>query len=136
LGEAIGFALLVVVYCRTHVETQAHFLTCADSLDQWNNALNNAKQSFGEKYQPLVSIIQWSLINCRDTVKPIPHDMIKLLPLNPALLTNQTEIGWRQLLMGRWAADWTQEIEQITPGQGERKMKKLTITIWQAILQV
>jgi hypothetical protein len=52
------------------------------------------------------------------------------------LIHAQSKIGWRQILKGRWAINWVEAIEQISPGRGEKEMTKVTLSIWNAIFNV
>jgi hypothetical protein len=109
-------------------------LTCEDTLGQWNNIAKDITQPLHDKFPEMAKLIQWALSYCCDTEISFPTTNT-MLPYYK-LIHTQSKIGWRQILKGRWATDWVDAIEEISPGTGEKEMTNLTLSIWKAILNV
>jgi hypothetical protein len=120
--------------CSATPETQTHFLECINNQDKWNKAITEAIQPLQEKYAAIADIIRWALINSRssDPAGTTELDQLSEHPNNhqyALLIKAQTAIGWQHILKGRWATTWVNEIEKISPGQGEKEMTNITISI-------
>jgi hypothetical protein len=127
--------------CRTDTETQGHFMTCNETSDKWNTLINTILLPLETHFSTLTHIIRWALTHCRETNHPFPTNSPEipqscLRPQYTALIKAQSEIGWNQLIRGRWATQWVQHIELVQPTLGEKHLTSLTTSIWQATLSV
>jgi hypothetical protein len=114
---------------------------CPDTTYKWPRKIHEVLQPLGEQYLTLTSIIKWALLHCRDrnapflyTLPHITHDDIHPLYFN--LIQAQSDIGWNQILKGRWATLWVHHIDLLTPDKGEKVLADLTKNLWYACIAV
>jgi hypothetical protein len=138
-GRALHQSSQHCTTCRSLVETQGHLLTCPNTLEQWNIRFQKITEPLQATYPILTSILKWALINCQDNTTEIPNAIPNanyedIHPHYTNLIQAQPDIGWEQIIKGRWATHWVQHIELITPDQGGKIMTKLTTEIWHTCL--
>jgi hypothetical protein len=138
-GRSNQVANRICPCCRTQHATQGLFMTC-DSLEvHWITLIDKILQPFKAHHKVLASILQWALTNCRDHNFPFPtrNEDIQQNDLHPTyteLIRAQSQIGWNQIIRGRWATQWIQHMELVTPEKSEKHLASITTSIWQATI--
>jgi hypothetical protein len=123
-------------HCNRQIETQTHFLTCDDTSTTWTTQLTKTiNDAFPEDSQsPLRNILIWALTLCRTNNEPFPfHDNVTQFTL---LIREQSDIGWNQVLKGRWSKEWVQHLEIELPSKGEQQAINLLHGIWTTTLKL
>ena len=131
------------VACRACDETTDHIFRCpAASRAEWRVTFRQSIESFHEAYQthPLLrhlfreSLDQWMNPDSPDAVSPV------LFPLEVrVLIQKQNNIGWRQILRGRFSREWqriqnnyymTHKRKSLFKRTGERWQQQFISVIW------
>jgi hypothetical protein len=117
-------------HCQRDIESQNHFLICDTTKSDWNSQLANTVCSeLTETSQiPLRTILIWALTECRNTNKTLPTTANK--PQRTQLIREQSEIGWNQILKGRWSTEWVRQLDKTSPSNGEKLTITLITRIW------
>lgn len=118
-------------HCQTDEETNEHFLNCPRDTTLWQEAITAIfeKHSTTES-QELCSLLCNAVTTpSKNTNKP-PDDLsLNLYPLYHA----QTQIGWNQVLQGRWTHDIVSHYDSLTNSdQGLRWARSLLQELWDA----
>jgi len=93
--------------CQHPIEDQTHFLKCSARAD-WRNKFRDAlrKHSTTAETDPMLTEIMLEGIIRWLTETPYPNPHHRLPPQYQELHTEQSTIGWDQLLYGRWSRHW------------------------------
>jgi hypothetical protein len=52
------------------------------------------------------------------------------------LIQEQTEIGWDQMMRGRWSTEWVWHLVSALPSQGEKRAITILTGIWKTVLKI
>jgi hypothetical protein len=104
-GRATCLSTQTYPICRSHIETQGHFLTCNVHLSKWQIIIRDIVQDYHAKYPHLANILHWALTNCRAHEVSFPTENTTLTEYgrNPhcaSLVHAQSKIGWGHILKG------------------------------------
>ena len=123
--------------CPEEDEGFAHFLTCP-ARKEWHKKMRDALRQCMDRNNTDPSIgdmlIEGLYHYLRATGPPAPTD-----PRFASLVTQQTSIGWSQLIFGRWSSEWTaQQLHYLTQqgitltphNHGLNWVRSMVHTIW------
>jgi hypothetical protein len=123
--------------CNIHQETQTHFMTCDNTRDKWVTILNehglNTPGELDENTH-LNRILHWAIINYSDVHYTYPTSNVPQQYHH--LINTQQELGWNQIILGRWSREWSVLFNPHDYKQGQKlAIRKLTL-VWKAMLQL
>jgi hypothetical protein len=124
--------------CKRETETQIHFLQCSLTPNDWETSLlqatdlNTAMNQTSHK--GIKKLLQWALTNCRTNSRHLDRNQYPTALSK--LISDQTAIGWDQIIKGRWTVEWVRQLDILTPDKGEKNATNILVSIWNATLNM
>jgi hypothetical protein len=109
--------------CQTETETNNHFMECTEKRNEWESEFRQQAMAnqHTKIHKALVNAIADVLHNSPVTV-PIEYNQIA---------TSQRELGWKQLLWGRYTTKWSDEYDRETnTSDGHKWIGNMILLVW------
>ena len=101
--------LITCPTCQAHDETFDHFFHCSHSSRQsWKSDMRKELLQYTDKTQTCVALQEILLTGIHSWLYQLPFPDNQFSPQWQELITSQSDIGWKQLLMGRFSNKWTE----------------------------
>jgi hypothetical protein len=115
-------------------ETQQHFLSCTDTTSAWNDTIqaNQPTCIRLRENKSLLRILLWATTTNSTNNKTLPQYLV--IPQYEQLITEQTAIGWSQVIKGRLSTEWVRHLEKANPNKGEEEATDIITSLWKSVL--
>jgi hypothetical protein len=117
-------------------ETQHHLFICPCHITKWLDIIKDLGigDTSEDKDPYAQEIMLWAITNQNKRMTAYP---INDIPQHyHPLIQAQQDIGWHQILLGRWTTEWAKYYEQKHPLQGRTTAHHKLSLIWNGVIQL